>query len=465
MLDHGRLISTDVFSYTVPGSPFLAFEWGSEILYAGAYRLGGLAGVAILAGLAIAVTYTLVVRFLLRRSVEPLLAYLTAMVSAMLGALHWVARPHLFTLLLVVVLLELLDRPSRPRLAWFGLLFALWANLHGGFTYGLVLIGLYLLGDVLEWKWGTGGPPALGQAKQRLATLGVAAAGACLTPNGLALYRHIGEYFSSPIIMNETQEFMSPDFHVFAGKFFLGVLLLIMTSLALIPWRPRAHHLLVLLANLAFSLISVRNIALFGITVLPLFCLHVDPAWRRLRILPGVRAAFAAESLARHRGLPSLIVAVLLLGLGAARGRVAGYQIVPDRFDASFFPVAAAARAREAGITGNVFSEFTWEGYLLHAWPEQRVFIDPGTDHYGAALAADYIRLWNVGSGWDRIVDRWRMETMILPPGSRLAYAVSRDPAWRAWYCDSVAVVLRRTPDASAQPTMTAGEPTCEPRR
>ena len=47
-----------------------------------------------------------------------------------------------------------------------------------------------------------------------------------------------------------------------------------------------------------------------------------------------------------------------------------------------------------------MFNNFIWGGYLLHAWPEQRVFIDGGTDHYGEKLFNEYIQVWNLDPGW-----------------------------------------------------------------
>ena len=95
------------------GQPFIAFEWGSEVVYALAYRAAGLAGVAVLAGLVLALTYALVARFLIRRGGDPLLAYFVSMAAAVLSAAHWLARPHLFTMLAVVLLLELLETRGR----------------------------------------------------------------------------------------------------------------------------------------------------------------------------------------------------------------------------------------------------------------------------------------------------------------------------------------------------------------
>ena len=86
MLEHRELIRADPFSYTRPGQPFVAFEYGSQILYALAQRFGGLPAVAVLAGLLLASTYSLLAGFLLRRGVDPLLAYLTVVLAALVGA-------------------------------------------------------------------------------------------------------------------------------------------------------------------------------------------------------------------------------------------------------------------------------------------------------------------------------------------------------------------------------------------
>jgi hypothetical protein len=150
ILQQGHLPHTDTFSFTMAGKPFIAFEWGSEAVFALAYRLAGLPGVAVLAGLVLALTYALVARFLIRRGGDPLLAYFVSMGAAVLSAAHWLARPHLFTMLAVVLLLELLERPGRQKLWPYFALFVVWANLHGGFFFGCVTIGIYLTGELVE---------------------------------------------------------------------------------------------------------------------------------------------------------------------------------------------------------------------------------------------------------------------------------------------------------------------------
>ena len=208
-----------------------------------------------LAGLLLALTYALVVRFLLRRGVEPLLAYLISMTAAVLSAAHWLARPHLFTMLLVVVLLELMVRPQR-KLWRYVPLFVIWANLHGGFFYGCIALVLYAVGELAE-GWlvlGERRPEWFARARHHLAAAGLGLLVGLVNPNGWHLLAHVAGFFGNSAILALTQEFMSPDFHAVNGKIFLAVLLAVIGSLALSRRRPPLPTLFILLRQRAFAL-------------------------------------------------------------------------------------------------------------------------------------------------------------------------------------------------------------------
>jgi hypothetical protein len=100
---------------------------------------------------------------------------------------------------------------------------------------------------------------------------------------------------------------------------------------------------------------------------------------------------------------------------------------------------------------------------LLHQWPEQKVFIDGGTDHYGEKLFAEYIQVWNLDPGWREVMDGSKSDMALIPPASRLAEELVRDQGWGQWYCDSTAVILRRPPAAAG--TDTGGTPQAGPCR
>ena len=450
ILDQGALPRSDFFSHTMAGRPFIAFEWGSEVLYALAYRAGGLAGVAVFAGLILALTYALVGRFLIRRGGDPLLAYLVSMVAAVLSAAHWLARPHLFTMLAVVVLLELMERRGHRTLWPYAPLFLIWANLHGGFFYGCITLVLYALGELIE-AWIARGDERsewLARGRHHLMAAGVGVGVSLINPYGWRLLEHVTGFFGKSTILAQTQEFMSPDFHSINGKIFLLVILATVTALALSRRRPPFPTLLLLLVNLAFSLVSQRNIELFALVALPLLVLSLDAEWRALPFLRRAKEVFQREHAGAYGGVGATICAVLLSGLALVGGKVAGLEVVPNRYDARVFPVAAVDSARAAGLEGNVFNTFIWGGYLLHQWPEQRVFIDGGTDHYGEQLFREYLQVWNLDPGWREVLDRHGVSLAVTSPQARLTHELVRDHRWSIWYCDSTAAILTRPKDA-----------------
>ncbi len=101
-------------------------------------------------------SYAVMARFLLARGADPFSTYATTMVAAVIGAVHWAARPHLITLLFVALLLFFLEPGERrPKLWVLFLMFMVWANLHGGFVFGLTLLGIYLVGSLARVALGS----------------------------------------------------------------------------------------------------------------------------------------------------------------------------------------------------------------------------------------------------------------------------------------------------------------------
>jgi hypothetical protein len=416
----------------------------------------------VFAALILALTYGLLVRFLIRRGGDPLLAYLVSMVAAVLSAAHWLARPHLFTMLAVVVLLELMERRA-PRTLWpYAPLFLVWANLHGGFFYGCITLVLYALGELIE-AWIASGPERSeywARARHHLAAAGLGLVVSLINPYGWRLLEHVAGFFGKSTILTQTQEFMSPDFHSINGKIFLLVLLATVTALALSRRRPPFPTLILLLVNLAFALISQRNIELFALVALPLLALSLDPEWRGLPFLRRAKEVFQREHAGAYGGVAAAICAVLVSALALAGGRVAGAEVILNRYDARVFPVAAVDSARSAQLEGKMFNTFIWGGYLLHQWPEQRVFIDGGTDHYGEKLFREYLQVWNLDPGWREVLDRHGVSLVLVSPQTRLTHELVRDLRWNTWYCDSTAIILTR-PEGATREAMPRGASTC----
>jgi hypothetical protein len=438
------LFYTDRFSHTMAGQPFVPYEWLSEVLFALAHRMGGLPGVVVFTGLLLAATYALLSLFLQRSGVDPLAGFVTAVAAGAVGAVHWLARPHLFTLLGAVLTLWLLERGGR-RAPWLVAgLFVVWANLHGGFLYGLVLIGLYVAGDLAEARWGDGRTLWLGRAREHAVYLAAAVAGSLLNPAGPGLLAHVVGYLGKDYLVDRTAEYQSPDFHAFYGRLFLAVLVGVIGLLAAGGRRPIVPRLLTVLVNVAFALVSLRNIPLFGVTALPLVALHLarGRAEGAGGVLGRVRARFETVAGELVPGAWSAAAAAGMLLLPATPARA----LLRAEYDPRVFPVAAVERARAAGLTGRLFNEFEWGGYVLYAWPEQRVFIDGQTDLYGEALTREYAAIQSGSMDTEARLAALGVHLLLVRRSAPVALSLQRSGLWNTWHVDSTSILLLRDP-------------------
>lgn len=444
MLDHGRLVTVDRFSHTAYGRPFIAYEWLSEVVLAGVNRIGGVSGIVAFSAILLGLTAFVLMRFLQRRGVDVALAYLAASGALLLTSPHWLARPHLFSFLGTACVLCLLDPRERVRPWLYAPLFLLWANLHPGFVFGLALIGMYLTADALDWLRARS-PALLATIRLRAASLAVALGVSLITPGGVRQVSHVLGTLGDRYLMDMTQEFVSPDFHTPTGKAFLLVLLAVAGVLIYRGKRPRTVTLLAFLALTAMALNARRNIPLFGLVVFPLLALELDADWRALGGLLGrLRATVARQDAQAGVGAWAAGAALLLAGIGVNGGTLAGARLLPDRFDARVFPVQAVAAARAAHLEGKLFHDFAWGGYLLWAWPEQKVYIDGATDFYGSALLRSYVSIEHEYPGWQAALDRRGISLVLLSRNTALATDLKREPAWRIWHEDSTAVLFVR---------------------
>lgn len=448
ILRTGHLPTRDTFSFSRAGEPFLPFEWGSEVLYGAAHRLAGIPGVGVFAGLTIATTATLLVMFLVRLGAEPFLALLAGWVAAANSLIHFIARPHLFTLLAALALWYLLERGTWRSVAFIFPLFALWANLHGGFVYGFVMIAVYTAGSVAEWLLAGRDPEWLTRAKRYGTALGVAVLGSLLNPFGPRLLEHVfGFLGGSTYLREQIAEFWSPNFHTFTGKIFLLTLIGLLGVLLLSRRRLNGPRLFLLGTGIAFALLAQRNISLFAVTAVPAVALHLDADWRSLRsgTFRRVRRAMAARETAAASGLWAAAAAAGVVWLALASGTMGSRRFLPAGFSPDVFPVEAVRQLRARVPSGRVFADLVWGGYLRYAWPEQKVFVDPGTDHYGPEIVRDQLRISRLEPGWRDTLRQWGFDTLLVPADSPLANALSRERGWQIWYCDGTAVVARRT--------------------
>src|SRR4051812_592432 len=182
IIDHGAVPTTDVYSFTMRGQPWISTQWLAQVAYAQAYGLAGWTGPVVLASVCIAITFALFTRLLARHFNDSATLVFVAAALA-LTVPHLLARPHVLALPVMLAwaggLVLAADRSSAPPFRLLPLL-ALWANLHGGFVLGLALIAPLAVDGVVNADPLRRKPLALRWAAFALAAL----AASCITPYG-----------------------------------------------------------------------------------------------------------------------------------------------------------------------------------------------------------------------------------------------------------------------------------------
>jgi len=130
IIETGEIPTNDIFSFSKLGDPLTPHEWLADVVLSLAHRVAGLDGVIWLTALVLALSFWLIYKHSLNLSNMSVLALMGGIIGAAAGSMHWLTRPHIFTILLTAL--------------WS------WANLHGAFIVGLVIWAAVFLGELLE---------------------------------------------------------------------------------------------------------------------------------------------------------------------------------------------------------------------------------------------------------------------------------------------------------------------------
>jgi hypothetical protein len=431
MIDHHQVLNRDVFSYTFAGRPWASHEWLAEIIMAAAWRAGGWIGVMLLFAASFGLAGYLLARGVARWLGGPGQAVALVMAFLVIGPTV-LARPHLLMLpILVGWTLELLAAREQGRAPrwWIALLMAAWANLHGSFVFGFVLLGGFGLEALLApgadrlrviRGWGLFGVIAL--------------AGAFITPHGLA-----GLIAPFQIMTMGTLD-------------------------TIIEWKPANFAKFTafeggILAAMLVCLARGVRVPLVRLLLL-LFIFHMALQHQRHQLVLAVAAPLIlAEPVARAVGRRARTQRLTRAGAVALALVVAGFAaariLTPfSRGDDAITPASALAHVPAELAAKPVFNAYNFGGYLI--FKGVRPFIDGRADMYGDAFVKRYGQI-NAGRqpALDQALKQYDIAWSITQPREGIVAALKAKPGWKEIYRDKYAVVMARTdalPAAPAKP-------------
>ena len=443
MVEHRALPMRDMFSWTMPGAPWTAHEWLSELVLYGAWSVAGLRGAVALSAVCFALTAAYLARFLCDR-LEPQQILPIGLLFVGLISTHYLARPHVLVWPLLAywtgTLVATVDT-ERPPPWWLLGLLLLWANLHASFTLGLAMAAGLALDAVVE-------APTAAERWVRIRHWGRFGIGCLvavsLNPNGLGTLWHALQLMQMKETLGVVNEWKSANFH----EFQLILLWMVLVFGLALGGRLRLSPVRVLLL-LALFYMALKHVRYHSTLALTSLFLLATPLASALRLSTARREegdVEALDALMRRLTAPTRRLATgaaILIGAawlgGAARW-------IPSAPNDGITPSRALAAYRATGRdTGGLFNSYAFGGYLIYQGIP--VFIDGRADMYGDAFVKEVtdVLMMKRPHALERYLDDRQIRWTMLTPGTPAVELLDHLPAWRRLYADSVAVVhLRR---------------------
>ena len=421
ILSTGGVPTTDTFTFTVAGMPWLDQQWLAQVAFALIHRAGGWELLAVLRALLVSATFGFVLAAAMARGAVPRMASLLALAAFVLAAPTLALRPQLFGILLFAMLLWLVaDRHRHRRRLWLApVLVVLWANVHGSVVLAPVLLGYACLEDVVEHR----------DQRQTLAVLVVGVLATLVNPFGPAVWTYAVGIGANPEVTSQVAEWQrTTPFTVPGLLFYVSAI----AAAGMVAWRR--HRLpwpaMLLLAALFFlGAWTVRGLA-----------------WWPLGagvVLAGTLPAAVGSRRPRPNRLNVVLVGALGLALVVALPWWRPADPLTGRTGLLSYAPSGLATALQDQVTAGdrVFVPQSWGSWFEWAVPDATYFVDSRIELFPADVWRDYGEVVSGGPGTDAVLARRRIKFMVFASGDPILPRLQA-AGWSATYSDDDGVVL-----------------------
>jgi hypothetical protein len=434
--------TTDPFSFTVAGTPWIAYEWLGDVLLGGVARYGGLLGLDVLLIVLASAVMLALYAYGTMRSGNSKAGFVASGLLCSLAFASFNLRPQMlgyFFLVLALIALERF-RQGKPRAIWFlPPLFLLWINTHGSWVIGLGVILVFLASGLVEFRYG-GIEARRWSATERMRlelVFLLCLAAVPLTPYGTRLAAYPFTVASTlPLNVGNVLEWQPMPFNIPGGKLFLAVVLAFFVAQMVLQLTWRLAEVVLFFGGILLACLHVRFLLLFVPFFIPLFA-TVMARW-----LPPY------DRKKDHYFLNVFLMAAVVIAM---------MKYFPTRSEiqgivARTYPVRAVEYLQQHPVPGPMFNTYGYGGYLIWMLPEQKVFIDGRGDLYedGGAFS-EYLEVSSLKPAAFTVLRAHRIQWCLLERKEPLATVLSAQPDWEQRYSDDVSVLFVRRNNAPWQ--------------
>ncbi len=465
VLEQG-IVNQDPYSYTALGRPWYLQEWLTEVTMYTVKTTLGYGALSLLFGLAQAAGGVLAYLLLRERGARRQVALVLLMLYLVFAAPTWGVRPQVLTPLFLGVFYLVLTRYKHgkvpARALWIlPAVTVLWTNMHASYFMGIALVGAFVVGEAANhYLYRPQDPPPI---RPLVLTLAGCLAATAINPYFIELWVYPMTYAfhgtSSPLLQY-LQEWQSPDFHEPVALVF-GASLVLMgldgVERASVPGRAAPAQegaraglridvtdAILVVAFTMLALQVVRLLPLYGMMALPILGGAIAGGWPVLS-REREEQAEGARARAGWVNLAALAIGTAAISWFVLTARTAQTGPEPRTDTAYPYPVGAVDYLSRLNEPVRMVNNFPWGGYLIYRlYPQHLVFIDGRADMYREGVFEDFMLVQETRPGWREVLDKYRVDLALFPPGSPLDYALAHESDWQVAYKDNVSVIYRK---------------------
>lgn len=424
----------DVYSFTMHGTPWIAYEWLGDVFMALAWRAGGLRCLTLLLTVLACVVVLLLFYYSYLRCGKLTSAFAACAVLLPLASLSFALRPQLFGyvfLLLTFICLERF-RQGHPKALWaLPPIFLLWVNVHGTFAVGFAVLGIYLASGFLSFRvrglYAERWTPA--QRRQLGLTILLCGLALLVTPYGARLAAFpIEMKLSQPVILTFVSEWQPFPLTSPSGVLILALLLVFFVAVLTSQVMCQLPDFILLALAAVETFFHARFILLLVPVLAPFLAEIITPLVTRTR----------------NRVSRTRVNALLMFCIGVA---IVWYFPSTSTLQSAVrltVPVDAASFIKSRSDSGRMFTYYDWGSYLMFdLGTGHRVFMDGRLDLYEeGGVLQDYLSaLWTKQGLWT-LLRKYSIHTCLVRKGGRLATLLDASPQWKEIYQDQISVIF-----------------------
>ena len=431
ILSGGGLPHVDTFTFSAAGRAWVDQQWGAQVVLAAAFRNGGWAGVAFLHACLIGVTFWLLSAACRKRGASPRVSATLALCGLTVCFLNMGMRPQTFAYPLFAASLFLVaDRRTHPSRFWLlPVIAGVWANMHGSFVLAPVLVGLASIEDLHD------------RVPRSATTLKIGAATLLATlanPFGVGAWRYALSISTNSRIVGQFQEWEATSLRTFAGALFF------VSAIAIAGYLSRRKDpvdratLIWLGTFFLLGLSALRGVVWWGL-VFPFVVAGL------------VRNERKGGTSSDRRGSSMLNAVMLVAVIGFAAVQLPWWrdQVDPTTGASRLVGIAPQhlvdATRRSVPPNARLFVTQGFASWFEFALPSHPVFVDSRIELFPDRVWDDYLRVMSGSDGWQEILDRWRVDSVVLGREDRaILQLITGDSGWRLAYRDAQGALFIR---------------------